>query len=173
MENATTVVKKYGNRRLYDTSRSRYVNLDEIAAMVRNGIDVKVIDAVSGEDLTQVTLTQIIVEHAKQEPTSIPIELLREMIVVTDHVGREFISWYLKSAFETYEKVQSSVKNRISEAKNAATSPLELLNRFMPKESQNRSETDELLELRARVAELEKKAKKTTRKKSKAKTSGA
>ena len=62
------VIKKYANRRLYDTSNSRYINLEDIAALVRNGKDVQVVDASSGEDITRVTLTQIIVEDAKGQP---------------------------------------------------------------------------------------------------------
>src|SRR5512133_4203774 len=89
MSKSTVVIRKYGNRRLYDTSTSRYINLEQLAAMVRNGTDLKVVDAKSGEDRTHVTMTQIIVESAKQQPTSLPIELLRELIVVSDHVGRE------------------------------------------------------------------------------------
>ena len=61
------VVRKYENRRLYDTSSSRYVNLPEIAQMVREGAEVQVVDAKSGEDITRVILTQIIHEVARQK----------------------------------------------------------------------------------------------------------
>ena len=74
------VIKKYANRRLYDTSGSRYINLEDIAARVRNGKDLQVVDAKTGEDLTRVTLTQIIVEDAKGQPTGLPLELLRQLI---------------------------------------------------------------------------------------------
>src|SRR5664279_1059016 len=108
MSSDTVVIKKYGNRRLYDTSGSRYVNLDDIAALVRNGKDVQVVDAKSGEDLTRVTLTQVIVEDAKDQPTGLPLELLKQLIVASDHVGKEFIMWYLKSAFDAYQKMQGA-----------------------------------------------------------------
>src|SRR5579859_7100438 len=101
MESATVIIKKYGNRRLYDTSGSRYVNLDEIAALIRKGVQVQVVDAKTGEDLTRVTLTQIITEDAKDKPTGLPLELLRQLIVASDEVRQEFIMWYLKSAFDT------------------------------------------------------------------------
>ena len=61
----SVIIKKYENRRLYDSTNSRYVNLEEIAQMVRDGIDVQVVDAASGEDLTRMVLTQIIAENAK------------------------------------------------------------------------------------------------------------
>jgi len=104
------VIKKYANRRLYDTSGSRYINLEDIASLVRNGKDLQVVDAKTGEDLTRVTLTQIIVEDAKGQPTGLPLELLRQLIVASDRVGQEFIMWYLKSAFDAYQKVQSRCK---------------------------------------------------------------
>ena len=97
---ATVVIKKYPNRRLYDTSSSTYVNLDDIAKLIRNGTDVKISDAETGEDITRVVLTQIIVEDAKEQPTGLPVELLKQLIVAGDHVGREFIMWYLRSAFD-------------------------------------------------------------------------
>jgi len=167
MSKTTVIIRKYGNRRLYDTSKSRYINLEELAAMVRNGTDLKVVDAKSGEDRTQVTLTQIIAESAKQQPTSLPIELLRELIIVSDHVGRDFIAWYLRSAFDAYHKVQQNLQLGIAEAKNAATSPVELLKKFLPGYGDTQHKTDELDQLRARIAELEMKATRPKRKPSK------
>ena len=110
MDAGKVVIKKYTNRRLYDTSNSRYINLEDIAALVRNGKDLQVVDASTGEDITRVTLTQIIVEDAKGQPAGLPLELLRQLIVTSDHVGQEFIMWYLKSAFDSYQKVQSSLQ---------------------------------------------------------------
>src|ERR1700748_2750580 len=132
------VIKKYANRRLYDTSSSRYINLEDIAALVRNGKEVQVIDAASGEDLTRVTLTQIIVEDAKDQPTGLPLELLRQLIVASDRVGQEFIMWYLKSAFDAYQKVQSSVQDRLSEMQTAALSPLQMMKSFLQNSPQEK-----------------------------------
>ncbi len=73
------VIKKYGNRRLYDSSNSKYVNLDDIAGFIREGKEVQVVDAKTGRDLTRVTLTQIITEDAKEKPTGLPLELLRQL----------------------------------------------------------------------------------------------
>ncbi len=157
MDAGKIVIKKYANRRLYDTSNSRYINLEDIAALIRNGKDVQVLDAASGEDLTRVTLTQIIVEDAKEQPAGLPLELLRQLIVTTDHVGQEFILWYLKSAFETYQKVQSSVQDRFSQMQSAALSPLQMMRNFLQGSTSEKSgdQNEELQELRKRVAELE------------------
>ena len=157
MKPKTIVIKKYANRRLYDTSGSCYINLEDIAALVRNGKDLQVVDAKTGEDLTRVTLTQIIVEDAKGQPTGLPLELLRQLIVASDRVGHEFIMWYLKSAFDAYQKVQRSVQSRISEVQSAALSPLHLVRNLMkgsPEESGSEP-AEELQELRRRIFELE------------------
>lgn len=152
---------------MYDTSRSRYVNLEEIAAMVRNGVDVEVVDAKTGEDLTRVTMTQIIMENAKDQPTGLPLELLRQLIVASDHVGQEFIMWYLKSAFENYQKVQNTLRGGLSEMQSAALSPVQMVKDFIQgavPRKQNDQES-ELEELRRRVAEMEARSKKAEPKK--------
>src|SRR5437868_13924011 len=158
MKPGSVIIKKYGNRRLYDTAGSRYVNLDDIAAFIREGKDVQVLDAKSGEDLTRVTLTQIITEDAKDKPTGLPLELLRQLIVATDKAGQEFIMWYLKSAFDTYQKVQETVQNRLSDVQSAILSPVETMKKFLvnPENSHSVEQSDsELRALRERVADLE------------------
>jgi polyhydroxyalkanoate synthesis repressor PhaR len=163
MKPAAVVIKKYGNRRLYDTTGSRYVNLDDIAALIREGKEVRVEDAKTGRDLTRVTLTQIITEDAKEKPTGLPLELLRQLIVASDQARQEFIMWYLKSAFDTYQAVQSAVQNRIGNMQSALLSPVESVQRFLTsKQPQPPSEDDELKSLRRRVAELESRLKKST-----------
>lgn len=89
---AARVIRKYPNRRLYDTAAGRYVNLEDIAALVRLGEDVQVLDAKTGEDVTRVVLTQIIVEDAKDRGAMLPLELLRQLILITDRAGRELLS---------------------------------------------------------------------------------
>src|SRR5438132_8259681 len=78
------LIEKYGSRRLYDTTSSRYVNLDDLAAHIRAGRNVRVVDAKTGQDLTRVILTQIITEDAKGKPTGLPLELLRQLIIASD-----------------------------------------------------------------------------------------
>lgn len=172
MQAKKIVIKKYANRRLYDTSGSRYINLEDIAALVRNGKDLQVVDAKTGEDLTRVTLTQIIVEDAKGQPTGLPLELLRQLIVASDRVGQEFIMWYLKSAFDAYQKVQSSVQSRLSEVQSAALSPLQMVKNLVSAPSQESTGEggEDLRELRQRIAELEGRIEKPKRQKLKRQT---
>ncbi|MGB8770519.1 MAG: polyhydroxyalkanoate synthesis regulator DNA-binding domain-containing protein [Candidatus Korobacteraceae bacterium] len=157
MDPDKVIIKKYANRRLYDTSGSRYINLEDIAALVRNGKDLQVVDAKTGEDLTRVTLTQIIVEDAKEQPAGLPLELLRQLIVASDHVGQEFIMWYLKSALDAYKKVQNTLESRLTEVQSVALSPLQMMKKLIPRPATEKAGEPgaELQELRNRIAELE------------------
>jgi polyhydroxyalkanoate synthesis repressor PhaR len=74
------LIKRYGNRKLYDTSESRYITLDEIARLVRSGNDVKVIDNENGDDLTAITFAQIILEEEKRRSSLLSLGLLRELV---------------------------------------------------------------------------------------------
>lgn len=74
------LIKRYGNRKLYDTSESRYITLDEIARLVRSGNDVKVVDNENGDDLTAITFAQIILEEEKRRSSLISLGLLRELV---------------------------------------------------------------------------------------------
>ncbi len=166
MAQGTTVIRKYPNRRLYDTSAGRYVNLEDLARMVREGADIRVVDAKSGEDITRVILTQIIVEDAKGQPTGLPLELLRQLIVASDRAGQEFIMWYLKSAFDAYQKVQDAVQTRLSDVRTAAMSPLSMVKNFLGAPAPPQAE-GELEQLRRRIAELEARLEQPRRKRAK------
>ncbi len=138
------VIKKYANRRLYDTSASRYINLEDIAALIRKGADVQVVDAKTGQDLTRVTLTQVILEDTRDQPAGLPLELLRQLIVVSDTARQEF----MRSAYDTYARMQDALRSGLT---SAALSPLQTVRKLVGKTG----EGDELQELRRRVAELE------------------
>jgi polyhydroxyalkanoate synthesis repressor PhaR len=152
---ARVVIKKYPNRRLYDTSSSAYVNLEDIARMVRIGKDLQVVDAITGEDLTRVTLTQIIVEDAKDQPTGLPLELLRQLIQASDHAGREFIMWYLRSAFDAYQKMHGALQTGFAGVKDVATSPVDTLRSFLRGPERPAASPEDAEELKRRIADLE------------------
>ncbi len=144
-----TVIRKYPNRRLYNTSSRRYVNLEDVAALIRQGEEVKVVDARTGDDLTRAVLTQIIVEDAREEPAGLPLELLRQLIVATDQAGRDVVMRSLHSAFDAYRNVQE----KLSDVGSAAMAPLQLVkNLLVPQPSAAEAEVEYL---RRRVAELE------------------
>jgi polyhydroxyalkanoate synthesis repressor PhaR len=106
---ASVLIKKYGNRRLYDTGDSRYITLDELAAKVRGGADVRVVDAQNGEDLTQATLVQVVLE-AGSAAKFLPVQLLTQMIRLSDDSLAEFFSRYVTSALDLYLQAKRGVQ---------------------------------------------------------------
>ncbi|HUS29216.1 MAG TPA: polyhydroxyalkanoate synthesis regulator DNA-binding domain-containing protein [Kofleriaceae bacterium] len=125
---ATVVIKKYGNRRLYDTGDSRYVTLDELAAKIRTGVDLRIVDAQTNEDLTQATLTQIVLEtgHASK---FLPVQLLTQMIRLSDDSLAEFFSRYVTGALDMYLQAKRGVQaittyNPLAQIPMAATDAL-------------------------------------------------
>jgi polyhydroxyalkanoate synthesis repressor PhaR len=95
------IVKKYSNRRLYDTEQSRYITQEELAEKIRLGADVRVIDAATGDDLTQLTLAQIILE-SRGASRLLPVPLLVQLIRMGDDSLAEFFGRYMSSALDLY-----------------------------------------------------------------------
>lgn len=95
------LVKKYGNRRLYDTESSRYVTLEELTVKIKEGAEVRVVDAKTGRDLTQQTLTQIIFE-SRGASHLLPTILLHQLIRLQDDVLADFLGRYVPGALELY-----------------------------------------------------------------------
>src|SRR3954451_11381469 len=96
----TRIIKRYANRKLYDTEHSRYVTLDQISEMIRKGDDVKIVDNKTKEDLTTVTLAQIIFEEEKKQRSFLPLSAMRNII----QSGGE---WFA----EAQRRVQSTIQN--------------------------------------------------------------
>ena len=127
MDQKTVVIKKYENRRLYDTANSRYVNLDEVAQLIQSGKNVQVVDAVTGEDLTRLVLTQIIVEDAKTPNSNFPLDVLRQMVVASGRASQESTIKYMKAVFNMYQsafRALPSALNPFGLANASATSPI-------------------------------------------------
>ena len=95
------LVKKYGNRRLYDTESSRYITLEDLTERIREGVDVRVVDAKTSADLTQQTLTQIIIEGRGAERI-LPTSLLHRLIRLRDDALADFLGRYVEGALELY-----------------------------------------------------------------------
>ena len=125
---APILIKKYGNRRLYDTGDSRYVTQEELAAKIRGGADVRVVDAQTNEDLTQATLTQIVLETGNAAKF-LPVQLLTQMIRLSDDALAEFFSRYVTGALDMYLNAKRGVQtlasyNPIAQLPLAATDAL-------------------------------------------------
>lgn len=104
------VIKKYGNRRLYDTTLSSYVTLDELAASIRAGHDARIVDAQTGDDLTQTTLTQMILEgRGAAQFLSVPI--LTQLLRMSDDALAEFFGRYVSMALDFYQQTRSGMQS--------------------------------------------------------------
>lgn len=104
------LIKKYGNRRLYDTADSRYITLEELAGIIQAGAEVRVVDAKSGADLTQATLTQIIIE-SREAARMLPVPLLTQLIRLGDDALAEFLGRYLSAALEMYLQARRGLQS--------------------------------------------------------------
>lgn len=99
----TILIKKYENRRLYDATNSRYVNLDDVARILQHGDDVRVVDAATGDDITRLILTQIIVEGAKTPDSGFPLDMLREMVIASGRASQQSAIRYTKAMLDLYK----------------------------------------------------------------------
>lgn len=104
------VIKRYGNRKLYDIRQSRYVTLNEISKMIRQGEDVKVVDNRTQEDLTNVTFTQIMLEQEKSRKSFLPRSLLRNLV----EQGGESLLDLLQKGRESLASMKSEAEEQIS-----------------------------------------------------------
>ncbi len=98
----TLLLKKYPNRRLYDTEKSAYVTLSQVAAMIKQGRQVEVRDVETKEDVTAFILTQIVLEEARKKTTLLPVSLLYLIIRYGETVLSEFLEKYLEQTFNNY-----------------------------------------------------------------------
>ena len=104
-------IKKYANRRLYDTESSAYITLDRLAEMVREGREFEVVDAKSGEDITRQVLTQIIVEEEARGTTLLPVNFLRQLISLYGDSMQGMVPQYLEAAMDAFQRNQSAMRD--------------------------------------------------------------
>jgi polyhydroxyalkanoate synthesis repressor PhaR len=159
------IIKKYGNRRLYNTAESRYVNLDEVAQMIRDGLDVQVVDANTNEDLTRLILAQIIVENAKAPEATFPLDMLRQMVMASGQLTQESVLNYTKTMLDMYRNAYRAFSPPLTPfdlfqsmsplGRGAQPSPAPP-NASPHEDARPASAQTEVRELRRRIEELEK-----------------
>jgi polyhydroxyalkanoate synthesis repressor PhaR len=117
----TVVIKKYANRRLYNTAASSYVTLDHLSEMVRENIDFIVLDAKTGDDITRSVLTQIIFEQESRGQNLLPVQFLRRLIRFYGDQMQGFLPPYLEMSMESFSKAQDKMRENMSRAFGATT----------------------------------------------------
>jgi polyhydroxyalkanoate synthesis repressor PhaR len=126
---APIVIKKYANRRLYNTQTSSYVTLDHLCEMVKEGTEFEVRDARTGDDITRSVLTQIIFEEEAKGQSLLPIKFLRQLIRFYGDSLQGFVPGYLDMSMESFTKNQEAMRNRIAEAFGGGSQVLEAMTR--------------------------------------------
>ncbi|MGL4313655.1 MAG: polyhydroxyalkanoate synthesis repressor PhaR [Sphingomonas sp.] len=112
----TVIIKKYANRRLYNTETSSYITLEHLAAMTREGREFKVVDAKTDEDITHNVLTQIIMEEESRGQTMLPVNFLRQLIAMYGDSMQAMVPGYLEAAMEGLRRNQAQFKSAVEGA---------------------------------------------------------
>jgi polyhydroxyalkanoate synthesis repressor PhaR len=123
------IIKKYANRRLYNTQTSSYVTLDHLAQMVKEGTEFEVHDARTGENITRSVLTQIIFEEEGKGQNLLPIKFLRQLIRFYGDSLQAFVPGYLDLSMDSFAKNQEAMKSRVAEVFGGGSSALEAMTR--------------------------------------------
>ena len=113
---SAVVIKKYANRRLYNTSTSTYVTLDDLATMVKSGTDFLVYDAKTGEDITRSVLTQIIFEEENKGTNLLPINFLRQLIRFYGDSMQAIVPGFLEFSLQNFGKDQDKFRSQMADA---------------------------------------------------------
>lgn len=109
-EGEPIIIKKYANRRLYNTQSSSYITLDDLARMVRTGVEFQVLDAKTGSDITHAILTQIIMEEEANGEHMLPVSFLRQLIAMYGNSMQAMMPPYLEAAMENFQSNQTKLQ---------------------------------------------------------------
>lgn len=156
-------IKKYANRRLYDTESSAYITLDRLAVMIREGREFEVIDAKSGDDITHQVLTQIIVDEESRGSTLLPVNFLRELIGMYGGSMQSAVPSYLEATMASFKANQTAMREALTKNPLAdmAKRNLAMIEeaatalRVKPRADAPVGEDSEMAKLRAELAALQ------------------
>ena len=168
------IVKKYANRRLYNTSTSSYITLEDLAGMVRDNVEFQVLDAKSGDDITHSILTQIIMDEEASGEQMLPVSFLRQLISMYGNSMQSLMPSYLEASMENFRQNQSKIREAFE--KGISNTPLAKIHEtnmammraaadvLMPgaakvaeKPAASESQSNEIDALRAQMAAMQKK----------------
>jgi polyhydroxyalkanoate synthesis repressor PhaR len=142
------IIKRYGNRRLYNTETSSYVNYQDLIKLIRDGNDIQVIDSRTKHDVTKAVLMQVILEEEKNHKNLLPAQFLFQLIRSQEEAAQDFFKNYLASSFEAYLKTKEEFDRRFRGLLEMGASAPHLLEKFIPgiesmKEFRSRSKKEE------------------------------
>ena len=126
------IIKRYGNRRLYNTETKSYVNYEELAKLVRDGQDIKVIDSTTKEDVTKAVLIQMILEEEKNNKTVLPTAFLFQLLRSREDSVQDFFKNHLSASFNAYLKTKEEFDNRFRSILEMAVSAPQMWEKLIP-----------------------------------------
>ena len=126
------VIKRHGNRRLYNTETKAYVNYEDLAKLVRAGNDIKVIDSTTKEDVTKAVLIQVILDEEKANKTALPTEFLFQILRAREDSVQDFFKNHLSASFNAYLKTKEEFDNRFRSVLEMAISAPQMWEKLIP-----------------------------------------
>ncbi len=108
------IIKKYSNRRLYDTVHKKYVTLDELANLIKDGNEIKVLDSQTDEDITKVILIQVVLESERNHVNILPTSFLHMLIKYGNRIAKDFFENYFLMMFQPYLSLQENLKKNLN-----------------------------------------------------------
>lgn len=126
------IIKRYGNRRLYNTETKDYVNYEDLSKLVRDGNDIKVIDSKSKEDVTKAILIQMILEEEKNDKTVLPTEFLFQVLRTREDSVQDFFRNHLSASFNAYLKTKAEFDNRFRSVLEMAVNAPQMWEKMIP-----------------------------------------
>jgi polyhydroxyalkanoate synthesis repressor PhaR len=148
-------IKRYSNRKLYDTEDKRYITLEQIAVLVRENQDIKVVDNQTGEDLTTVTLSQILLEQEKRKETSLPKSFFMNLIQrsatqVADFTKKNVLT-YFDSSFASEQEVEANVDKLVQAGEVSMDEARKLKDEIKSRTASFKKKIDEVVESRVQA----------------------
>lgn len=126
------IIKRYGNRRLYNTETRAYINYQDLAKIVRDGSDVQVIDSTTKEDVTKAVLIQVILEEEKNNQTVLPTEFLFQLLRTREDSVQDFFKNHLSASFNAYLKTKEEFDNRFRSMLEMASTAPQMWEKLIP-----------------------------------------
>ncbi|MGA9772765.1 MAG: polyhydroxyalkanoate synthesis repressor PhaR [Blastocatellia bacterium] len=126
------IIKRYGNRRLYNTETSSYVNYQDLTKLIRDGHDIQVIDSKTKTDVTKSVLMQVILEEEKNQKSLLPLPFLFQLIRSREEAAQDFFKNYLASSFEAYLKTKEEFDRRFRGLLELSASAPQFWEKFIP-----------------------------------------
>ncbi len=130
--NDQLVIKRYGNRRLYNTETRSYVNYEELAKLIRDGQDVQVIDSTTKDDVTKAVLIQLILEEEKNNKTVLPTQFLFQLLRSREDSMQDFFKNHLPASFDAYLRTKEEFDKRFRSVLEMAVSAPQMWEKLIP-----------------------------------------